>query len=65
MDVDPGETVHVLTGNKNSGYREYTTVTAGENGMVVFDTKVLRDYTISTTDIQGAQKAMEMLLASK
>ena len=64
MDVEPGDTVHVLTGNKESGYREYATVEAAEKGLVVFDTNVIRDYTISTTDIKGAQEAMETLFAS-
>ncbi|WP_024865043.1 hypothetical protein [Butyrivibrio sp. FCS014] len=61
LDVTPGDTVYVLTGSKDTGYRQYASVTAGENGLVAFNTNVIRDYTISTTDIQGAQKAMETL----
>ncbi|MBE5825730.1 MAG: hypothetical protein E7307_03745 [Butyrivibrio sp.] len=62
MDVEPGDTVYVLTGSKETGYRQYATVTAAGDGLVAFNTNVIRDYTISTTDIQGAQKAMETLL---
>ncbi|MCR5156762.1 MAG: hypothetical protein K6C96_08785 [Butyrivibrio sp.] len=63
LDVTPGDTVYVLTGTKDTGYRQFATVTADEDGRVAFNTNVIRDYTISTTDIQGAQKAMETLLA--
>ena len=58
MDVQAGQPVYVLTGNKEKGYREVAAVVADENKCVSFDTQLLQNYTLSTTDICGAQEAM-------
>lgn len=62
VDIAPGETVYVLIGDKDKGYTEFTEVVAGEDSMITFDTNVIQDYTISTTDIESAQKAMANLV---
>ena len=58
MDVQAGQPVYVLTGSKEKGYREVAAVVADENKCVSFDTQLLQNYTLSTTDICGAQEAM-------
>ena len=58
MDVNKGEEVYILTGNKDAGYTEYAVVTVDTGNVVKFDTDVLQTYTLSTTDISAAQKAM-------
>lgn len=58
MDVAEGEHVYILTGDKEKGYNQIAVVTADANKEVSFSTQVLKDYTISTTDIVGAQAAM-------
>ncbi|MCR5558149.1 MAG: hypothetical protein K6F75_11405 [Butyrivibrio sp.] len=62
LNVDQGETVYILTGTRETGYTQYDVVTAGVDNVVSFDTSVLQDYTISTTDIIGAQEAMASLM---
>ena len=62
LSVKEGEQVHILTGNKEKGYREYTVVTAQADNVISFDTSVIQDYTISTTDIISAQEAMASLM---
>ena len=64
IDVKKGDEVYILIGDKNSGYTEYATVTAKEENLVAFDTNILQDYTISTTDIKSAQEAMADIFAS-
>lgn len=64
IDAAPGDVVHVLTGDKDSGYKEYTTVEVDKPGVVAFDTNILQSYTLSTTDIKGAQEAMADILSS-
>lgn len=61
IGVKKGESVYILTGDKNVGYSEYTVVEAEEDNCVVFDTNVIRNYTISTTDIRSAQKAIGLV----
>ena len=58
MDVKPGDSVYVLTGNKEVGYKEYAEVTVTDAGSVEFETNILQNYTLSTTDISSAQAAM-------
>ena len=58
MDVYEGETVYILTGDKEKGYTQIGMVTADSNKVVCFDTTILQDYTLSTTDIAGAQAAL-------
>lgn len=58
MDVKPGDSVYVLTGNKDVGYKEYAEVTVAHAGSVEFETNILQNYTLSTTDISSAQAAM-------
>jgi hypothetical protein len=58
MDVEAGQPVYILTGNKEKGYREVAVVVADEDKCVSFDTQLLQKYTLSTTDICGAQEAM-------
>ena len=58
IDVRQGEEVYILTGDKDPGYREYAVVTAAEPNRVEFTTSILQNYTLSTTDISGAQEAM-------
>ena len=64
VDAMPGDEVHILVGDKDSGYREFATVEVEQPGVVAFDTGILQNYTISTTDIQGAQEAMADILSS-
>ncbi|MDC7294793.1 MULTISPECIES: hypothetical protein [unclassified Butyrivibrio] len=58
MDVEEGQPVYILTGNKEKGYREVAVTTADSNKCVSFETQLLQNYTLSTTDISGAQEAM-------
>ena len=58
MDVKEGDEVYILTGNKDSGYTEYDVVTVDTGNVVRFNTNMLQNYTLSTTDISSAQKAM-------
>ncbi len=58
MDVKRGEKVYILIGDRDKGYTEYASVVAVENNKVAFSTNILQDYTLSTTDISGAQEAM-------
>lgn len=58
LDVEEGEPVYILTGNKEKGYREVAVVAADSNKCVSFGTQLLQNYTLSTTDICGAQEAM-------
>lgn len=62
VDIAPGEKVYVLIGDKDKGYTEFTEVVAGEDSMITFDTNIIQNYTISTTDIESAQKAMANLV---
>ncbi len=64
IKVKAGDVVYILTGNRDGGYREYKEVRALEDNMVEFETGVIQDYTISTTDIVRAQEAMASVLAS-
>ena len=65
MKVDKGDTVYVLVGDKEKGYNQFTTVTADRDNEISFDTNILQDYTLSTTDIMGAQEAMACVLSSE
>lgn len=65
MDVQKGEKVYIVVGDKDSGYREFATVVATENDHVCFSTTVLRDFTLSTTDICSAQQAMNDILSAR
>ena len=58
IDVKQGEEVYILTGDKDTGYREYAVVTTAEPNRVEFTTSILQNYTLSTTDICSAQEAM-------
>ena len=62
IQANKGETVYVLTGNKDSGYSQYAEVVVTEPDCVKFQTNILQNYTISTTDICGAQEAMASLV---
>ena len=62
LNVNEGETVYILTGNRENGYTQYDVVTAKVDNVVSFDTSVIQDYTISTTDIIGAQEAMASIM---
>ncbi len=64
FEVEEGETVYILTGNKDGGYSQYGVVTASANDCVEFKTNVLQNYTLSTTDICGAQEAMASLMGN-
>ncbi len=61
IDVKKGNKVYILTGNKESGYREYAEAVASEDGVVTFETGILQDYTVSTTDIKSAQIVLAAL----
>ena len=63
IEAEPGETVYILTGNKELGYKEHAQVEACGQNLVVFETDRLVDYTISKTDIVSAQEAMENIFA--
>ncbi|MBE5829131.1 MAG: hypothetical protein E7305_06675 [Butyrivibrio sp.] len=65
MKVAKGDTVYVLVGDKEKGYSEYTSVVADRDNAISFETNVLQDYTLSTTDIIGAQEAMACVLSSE
>ncbi len=65
MDVSKGEQIYVLTGDKESGYKQYTIVVADLDNTVSFDTSVIQNYTISTTDIIKAQDAVNSMLTKK
>ncbi len=58
MNVQKGDRVYVLTGNKDDGYREYSVIDVEEDNKIEFTTMVLQNYTVSTTDICSAQEAM-------
>ena len=64
MDVKRGEKVFVLVGDRNNGYTQYAEVVAQEDNRVTFATDILQDYTLSTTDIDGAQEAMADIFSS-
>ncbi len=64
MKVKKGEEVHVLVGDRDSGYTEFASVTATEDNRISFYTNVLQDYTLSTTDVMGAQEAMANIFES-
>ena len=64
IDVKKGDEIYVLIGDKESGYTEYACVTAQEDNLVSFDTNILQDYTLSTTDIKSAQKAMADIISA-
>ena len=64
IQVKKGETVYVLTGNKDNGYSQYDEVIVTETDCVKFQTNILQNYTISTTDICGAQEAMASLVGN-
>ena len=65
MEVNKGDEVYILIGDKESGYTEYACVTAKEDNVVSFDTNVLQDYTLSKTDIKSAQEAMANILSTE
>lgn len=62
LNIKEGDQVYVLTGDRDKGYKEYTVVTAEADNVVSFDTSVIQDYTISTTDIISAQEAMASIM---
>ena len=64
LNVKKGEQVYILTGNREVGYTEYDVVIAKANNVVMFDTNVIQDYTISTTDIASAQEAMASVMTN-
>jgi len=65
MKVSKGDTVYVLVGDKEKGYSEFTTVVADRDNEIEFETNILQDYTLSTTDIMRAQEAMACVLSSE
>ncbi len=64
FQVKEGETVYILTGNKDGGYTQYAEVVAKEHDCVEFQTNILQNYTLSTTNICGAQEAMASLVGN-
>lgn len=58
VDVMEGETVYILTGNKEKGYVEVAKAQADADKCVFFETQLLQNYTLSTTNICEAQEAM-------
>ncbi len=58
IDVPAGKTVYILTGNKQDGYTEVAQAVADEGKRVSFETSELVNFTISETDIIGAQEAL-------
>jgi hypothetical protein len=62
INVKEGDMVYILTGDRENGYVEYQVVRADKDNMISFGTSVIRDYTISTTDIISAQEAMASLV---
>ena len=65
MNVKAGDKVYVLVGDKDTGYSEFTTVTAQKDNVVSFETNIIQDYTLSLTDVKGAQEAMACVLSSE
>ncbi len=65
MDVVKGDKVYILVGDKESGYKEFSTVVATEDRHVCFSTNVLQNYTLSTTDICSAQQAMADIFSAR
>ena len=65
MNVKAGDKVYVLVGDKDTGYSEFATVTAQEDNVVSFETNIIQDYTLSLTDVKGAQEAMACVLSSE
>lgn len=64
ISVDKGEKVYILTGDKELGYTEYAVVAATDDNCVEFSTDMIRNYTISTTDIRSAQAAMASVMTN-
>lgn len=62
LNVNRGDKVYILTGDRENGYVEYKMVEAQEDNRICFGTSIIQDYTISTTDIESAQEAMAMLV---
>ena len=62
LNVKKGDMVYILTGDRENGYVEYMTVEATENNKICFDTNIIQNYTISTTDIISAQEAMASVM---
>lgn len=62
MDVKAGEQVYILTGDKDKGYKQVNVVEADADDIVVFDTTVIQDYTLSKTDIISAQAAVASVM---
>ena len=62
INVKEGEQVYILTGSRETGYQEYDVVTAKADNVVAFDTGIIQDFTISTTDIISAQEAMASIM---
>ena len=61
MPVDKDQQVYILTGNKQDGYKQFAVVQADDN-MVSFDTTVIQNYTISTTDIIRVQDVVASVI---
>ncbi len=64
MEVNKGEEVHILTGDRENGFTEFASVIVTQENRVSFYTSILQDYTLSTTDIMSAQAAMADMLGS-
>lgn len=64
MDVEPGEQVYILTGDKDKGYTQVAVVSADSDNCVVFETALIQDYTLSTTDIMSAQAAVASVMSN-
>ena len=62
MDVEPGEQVYILTGSKETGNKQVDVVEVDTDKLVVFDTAIIQDYTLSKTDIIGAQAAVASVM---
>ena len=62
LNVKEGDSVYILTGDRENGYTEYDVVVAKADNVVSFDTSIIQDYTISTTDIISAQEAMASIM---
>lgn len=61
MDVEAGEQVYILTGDKDKGYKQVAVVSA-DPGCVTFETALIQDYTLSKTDIMSAQAAVASVM---
>lgn len=61
MDVEAGEQVYILTGDKDKGYKQVAVVNA-DPGCVTFETALIQDYTLSKTDIMSAQAAVASVM---